>query len=177
MMAKQPDHRFQTPAEVARALVPFFKSGKAALSVPVSSPPVAQPAQSPPLPWGQTVIEPPPDLHPPTLNLQSARFASAAELAPGSTPSSVRRQTLARKIPVAVAAVAMGVLMLAGLSTWAPGIFTRKPPELTTTNRQPAPVPTAVVPAALEDGKPGRLAISARSTTTRRAAFRAFQGE
>ena len=30
MMAKQPENRFQTPAEVAKALVPFFKGGKTA---------------------------------------------------------------------------------------------------------------------------------------------------
>ena len=29
MMAKDPDRRFQTPAEVAQALTPFFKKGTA----------------------------------------------------------------------------------------------------------------------------------------------------
>ena len=36
MMAKEPENRFQTPAEVAKALVPFFKGGKTAPAPPVT---------------------------------------------------------------------------------------------------------------------------------------------
>ena len=48
MMAKQPENRFQTPAEVARALAPFFKGGKSAPSATVtkSEPAPAVPSSS-----------------------------------------------------------------------------------------------------------------------------------
>jgi serine/threonine protein kinase len=36
MMAKEPEHRFQTPAEVAKALTPFFKKGNAAFKSPIA---------------------------------------------------------------------------------------------------------------------------------------------
>ncbi len=63
-MAKQPDHRYQTPAEVARALVPFFKGGKTAPPLTITSPPASQSPQPPALPMGQTLIESPPGLLP-----------------------------------------------------------------------------------------------------------------
>ncbi len=56
MMAKEPERRFQTPAEVGKALMPFFKKGNAAL---VGSKPdlsqVAQPEAKQATPGGRSV--------------------------------------------------------------------------------------------------------------------------
>jgi serine/threonine protein kinase len=55
MMAKDPSQRFQTPGEVAQALIPFFK--KANADFKVSEPPVSQSPQSPAAVRWENLIE------------------------------------------------------------------------------------------------------------------------
>jgi formylglycine-generating enzyme required for sulfatase activity/serine/threonine protein kinase len=71
MMAKEPERRFQTPAEVAKALTPFFKKGNAA---PVRwKPDVSQSRQ--------------PEVEPTRASLVSVPRRPATEVAPAPAPA------------------------------------------------------------------------------------------
>jgi serine/threonine protein kinase len=62
MMAKEPERRFQTPADVAQALTPFFKKGNATASPPqsraVSAPAQPSTESGGPALLARTVVEP-----------------------------------------------------------------------------------------------------------------------
>src|SRR5262249_50331777 len=53
MMAKDPDRRYQTPGEVAQALVPFFKKGGVGLKGPTAELSQARPPGAAPEPSGK----------------------------------------------------------------------------------------------------------------------------
>ena len=63
MLAKEPECRYQTPADVAQALVPFFKKARSDEKTATqprsndSTPPSAFPAASEPVPAWQTLVE------------------------------------------------------------------------------------------------------------------------
>ena len=148
MMAKQPEQRFQTPAEVARALGPFFKSGKAtpAISIPAQDASPASPSQpvSPPPPAPRSPVAPAvgdskAGTAPAAATLLESPSPqvplSSAPGQPGPTPAAILARPPAWMWP----AVAAGAVLLVGLTTWASGIFRQKEPET------PSPVTTGTL--------------------------------
>jgi serine/threonine protein kinase len=128
MMAKEPEHRFQTPAEVAKALTPFFKKGNAAFKSPIaevsqagqshSGPPVAgavsrpaQPATGP----GEPVVRPkksaeaslPESRWESLIELRETERSTAAALAVGAG-----QRPPWKKWPIALAASLFGLIVL-----------------------------------------------------------------
>ncbi len=138
MMAKEPENRFQTSAEVARALAPFFKGGKTAPAPPVTrndpspavpSSAISHPPKAPPSPVRPIIHEPQPSLPSATSLLPGPADPQVVAIWPqldGDPESRVRPGRVPSWMWPSVAA---GVLLLAALSTWASGVFRQKKPE------------------------------------------------
>ncbi|HKM54978.1 MAG TPA: serine/threonine-protein kinase, partial [Isosphaeraceae bacterium] len=148
MMAKEPERRFQTPAEVSKALVPFFKPGANPGSRPTPEiPRVGQAASSPqPVAGGSAPAKPatlgaapaPAPRVPSKPNPEGVAWESLIEIketepstavvkpkrevAPSSAPAPVRRP------PWVWASAASGVLLLGLLAAWL-GVFKVKTPD------------------------------------------------
>jgi serine/threonine protein kinase len=136
MMAKQPENRFQTPAEVAKALVPFFKGGKPAPSVtrkdpsPAVSPAaITHPPKAPPSPMRPTTHTPPPT--PRATKSSTSSPTDSQIVASSAQPARDQESTVSPgRAPTWMwPSVAAGVLLLGALFTWASGAFTPKAPE------------------------------------------------
>jgi serine/threonine protein kinase len=141
MMAKDPDQRFQTPAEVAKALVPFFKAARAASSVPKGEPSPAIPPDH-----GTWVAPATPPLKPPTAAATPVRApAPAAE----TSSSSAAALASGRRPAWIWPAVAAGATALGLLSAWAGGVFKGK-----ASNETAAPKSLPGQAAAVADRKP-----------------------
>ena len=97
MMAKAPEQRYQTPAEVAKALVPFFKAGKAAAPEPKN--------ERPPAP-ARTLIEDPGALG--VIQLTEKPSAAAA------APTAVAAKPPPLEAAVAVVTASPATLDVAG---------------------------------------------------------------
>jgi serine/threonine protein kinase len=118
MMAKAPEQRYQTPAEVAKALVPFFKAGKAA------APELKN--ERPPAP-ATTVIEDPGvfGVIQPAEKPHVAAVSPAAVAVKPPLEEAVAVEAASR-LPWMLPALAGGVLLFGLASAWALGIFGRK---------------------------------------------------
>ncbi len=148
MMAKQPENRFQTPADVAKALAPFFKSGKTApvptitKNDPAPAVPSSPVPHSPETPASRLPAATPPFPGPADSLVVAGPQKPAAEqestVRPGLTPSWMWPS------------VGAGVLLLAALSTWASGVFSQKAPQ----NRIKQQDQAAPAQAAASQGQP-----------------------
>jgi len=139
MMAKVPARRYQTPAEVARALKPFFKAVEAG---PVERTPQISEARAPAA--GERAAPPRSEPAPPRATLVRATPEPAAgkplestqadligleplEIAvgePSSSDATALHPTRVQSRPAWLpAAVATGVLLLGLLSVWAAGVL------------------------------------------------------
>ena len=130
MMEKEPGCRFQTPAEVARALTPF-KTGKAASRGPK---PDASPAGSPEGPAGQVVAvmaRAPviPDRSAEAAHRQGPSWESLIEFREMEGPVGRKPPPAPRRRPPWLRASAgVGVLLLGLIGTWAVGVIKVKTP-------------------------------------------------
>ncbi|WP_435020889.1 family 16 glycoside hydrolase [Tundrisphaera sp. TA3] len=141
MMAKDPNRRFQTPDEVARALAPFFKPGKA---IPrPAAPPAAEPTRAarptPPEPPTQPRPLPrlPSQAAPPPLaaGAPGAEWQSLIDFGPSEAPPAIRPDPPAPSSaggrPPWIKIAAAGVLLLiAGImAAAASGVFKARTPN------------------------------------------------
>src|SRR5271157_2973605 len=148
MMAKQPEKRFQTPAEVARALVPFFKGGKTAPAPTITKNDPAPAIPSSPAPHSPAAAAsrlpaatPPSPVPADSLVVAGPREAAAEQestVSPGRPPAWMWPS------------VAAGVFLLAALSTWASGVFRQNTPEARTKQQGQA----ALAQVAAGQGQP-----------------------
>jgi hypothetical protein len=132
MMAKEPDARFQTPAEVAAALVPFFKATKTTTVVQPGGVP-AEPTQTKTafVDPGPQSIEPasPQTFAPvPAAAPSRRRVASRAEAeVDEATPAAAAGLSVLGRVPSWVWPAAAGaVLLLLSLAGWLAGLFSSK---------------------------------------------------
>ncbi len=120
MMAKAPEQRYQTPAEVAKALVPFFKAGKAPAPEPKN--------ERPPAP-ATTLIEGAGVLGVIQIAEKPSVAAVATAAAVAAKPPILKEAVAvvsARRPPWMLPALAGGVLLVGLVSVWALGIFSPK---------------------------------------------------
>jgi hypothetical protein len=146
MMAKEPERRFQTPAEVSKALTPFFKPGANAGSKPspeisrvgqaASSPQTLGGGSAPAQPATQATAPAPAPRAPSKANPEGVAWESliAFRETEGSTAVARRKPEIAptaapvRRPPWVWAAVATGVLLFGLLAAWL-GVFKVKTPD------------------------------------------------
>jgi serine/threonine protein kinase/WD40 repeat protein/formylglycine-generating enzyme required for sulfatase activity len=136
MMAKEPNRRYQTPAEVAQAIKPFLKPGGLA-SVSSQSPPSVSRIDRPSSKMMPAEV-PAADDDDEDLALTPMREIEAAERwkslidAPFLTPSGVRRaipKSRKRHLPWVWVAAGTGALFLGLVIAWAGGAFSVKTRE------------------------------------------------
>jgi hypothetical protein len=140
MMAKEPERRFQTPAEVAKALTPFFKTGSAAFRSPKTdvsqtgltstAAPTAAMVSKPTRPVtsaGRVTVQAGKTAKPNTIE---SLWDSHVESRDDSEPRGERSVGETTRWPPWVwPAVATGVLMLALLAAWIGGVLKVKSSE------------------------------------------------
>ncbi len=142
MMAKEPARRFQTPGEVARALMPFFKKGDAASTVPEPTPELSlgEPTGGTFKPSRMSTVstEPVADLAPP---ISPNRLSTVPAPDPGweklielGETDSLTDVTLAAPEPAPAPrslwpSVAAAVLICTLLAALAAGVFSRRVEE------------------------------------------------
>jgi formylglycine-generating enzyme required for sulfatase activity/serine/threonine protein kinase len=140
LMAKQPDDRFQTPAEVAKALTPFFKKGSAAFKTPnlelsqVGTTTVGQPAPgavSTPTQTatdtGKSVAHPGKAAEP---SMPEARRENLIEIRQTESPEEAAPSIEpTRRPPWVWPSVAVGVLVLGLFAAWLAGGLRVRTPE------------------------------------------------
>jgi serine/threonine protein kinase len=127
MMAKEPDRRFQTPAEVAKALTPFFRGAKAApgvsriepaLSISPEAPAKTQPAPNQPQPPAANAGAARPDVMWESLiDFKEAEHSHSQDAA-----LAIAEPTRPRP-PWIWQSVAAGVLLCGLVAAWGAGVF------------------------------------------------------
>jgi WD40 repeat protein len=140
MMAKDPARRFQTPGEVAQALMPFFRRGNAAFKSPETE--VSRAGQTdagrPRAAAVTTPKEPPSDAVASALPVEKATEPTTSDSRPECTsgfPDSEHavepepERVGERRGPWLWPSVAAGLLFLGMLAAWAGGVFKVKTPD------------------------------------------------
>jgi serine/threonine protein kinase len=130
MMAKEPNRRYQTPAEVVQALKPFLKPGGLTSPQPESSRMISQTER----PAAAVAPAPAPDDDDPALAPMEAvqpaeRWKSLIDMAQfghSSTARSAIRKRVRRQPPWMWPSVAVGALLLGVITAWASGVFSVK---------------------------------------------------
>jgi hypothetical protein len=140
LLAKDPGRRYQTPAEVARALAPFARAGGKAGQVPARVPPRSALPEREELRSQDTP-------RPPGLPKSAAALAPA-KIAPGAAAPAARRRRPGGRAAALVVTFGLGGCLLGGLIVWAAHL--PAPPGATAVPRMQPPAPPAGVPPAVQ---------------------------
>jgi formylglycine-generating enzyme required for sulfatase activity/serine/threonine protein kinase len=108
MMAKDPAKRYQTPGEVAKALVPFFKPGQSAAMAPATD--TTQPQTAAETEQGRSGVMPAPPITPPPTPFPQP---TTAAIQPAATPTIVAQKPSLKRPRSSWMTIAAGVAFVA----------------------------------------------------------------